>query len=96
MRTSRSTQRTGATTAAGSLAWSATGYAHPSAPPSAPSVFKPETFALQDEALGNITSAVKAKPGMWEETLLLLTTDNVRTDGSCCSFCFRWHLLPFC
>ena len=41
-------------------------------------MFKPGTFALQDEALGNITSAVKAKPGMWEETLLLLTTDNVR------------------
>ena len=94
MRTSRSTRRIGATTAAGTLAWSATGYARPSAPPSA--VFKPETFALQDEALGNITSAVKAKPGMWEETLLLLTTDNVKTDGSCCSFCFRWHLLPFC
>ena len=96
MRTSRSTRRIGATTAAGTLAWSATLYAQTSAPSSAPSVFKPETFALQDEALGNITSAVKAKPGMWEETLLLLTTDNVRTDGSCCSFCFRWHLLPFC
>ena len=80
----------------GTLAWSATGYAHLSAPSQRPSVFKPETFALQDEALGNITSAVKAKPGMWEETLLLLTTDNVRTDGSCCSFCFRWHMLPFC
>ena len=93
MRTSRSTRRTGATTAAGTLAWSATGYARKT---KNPSVFKPETFALQDEALGNITSAVKAKPGMWEETLLLLTTDNVRTDGSCCSFCFRWHLLPFC
>ena len=29
-----------------------------------------------DEILGNVTAALKAKPGMWENTLLVFSSDN--------------------
>ena len=31
-----------------------------------------------DTGIGNVTAAIRAVPGLWEETLLIITSDNVR------------------
>ena len=31
---------------------------------------------IMDEVVGNITDAIKAKPGMWENTLVIFSSDN--------------------